>query len=518
MIVWKAKYMHAWAIISVTMLLATSLLVGAQGFQQPIHLGSEISNLAWSPDSQSLVFFDGRDVDVISSALNEWYQYDLNSGQLTLKSHWPLHPQLTSSEIDLYRPYVFQGDQSFVYVSPNDAYIAYATGNSQQSFSPQVMLAKRQTQEVAETYVTVWEPHEGADAFEVLWNRTSTAFVVNARKPGTGGFIFANVHVGGFSTTVTSLRSTVVTLFIGGNELIPAKAYSVSDDGNFILLKAYTTSINDSRLVRWDVANKSSIFVDSFSANQIVGASFDQGNPDRVLLVYETGVVRHTISTGQTTLLNSQLNAYWAFEDICCYRKSAVFSSNGQWLAVARGDRDVYVFDLLTDFVPTPTFSAARLKVQYYPESTTRTTFVESIIPTLNIVNATSSPVNLSELMIRYYFRSDQIVRHEAFCAWTALPGNCASVNVTEGITHRRIPLANGTADAFITVRFTSGVLPANSQTGEIIVRTNKVDWSDFDQSNDYSFDPTSTSDTFKDWEKVVLYRNGNPIWGIEPQ
>jgi WD40 repeat protein len=163
----------------------------------------------------------------------------------------------------------------------------------------------------------------------------------------------------------------------------------------------------------------------------------------------------------------------------------------------------------------TPTPPPSTLFLQYYPESTTRTTYVESIIPQLNIVNSGAVAVNLSELKIRYYFTKDSTTQGlEGYCAWTGLPGNCDNVTVTTGTL--TTPVTG--ADSYIEVGFTSGTVDANSQTLDIIVRANKLDWSDFDQSNDYSFDPTSTSDTWVDWTKVTLFRNGVLVWGTEPQ
>jgi cellulose 1,4-beta-cellobiosidase len=154
--------------------------------------------------------------------------------------------------------------------------------------------------------------------------------------------------------------------------------------------------------------------------------------------------------------------------------------------------------------------------VQYYPESTTRTQFVESIIPQINIVNTGTEPLPLSELKLRYYFTKDsQTQALEAACSWTALPGTCANVTVTTGTLTPALTVA----DSYLEVGFTAGAgsLPVGGQTLDLIVRVNKANWSDFDQSNDYSFDPTSTSDTWKDWSKVTLYRNGTLIWGLQP-
>ena len=42
-----------------------------------------------------------------------------------------------------------------------------------------------------------------------------------------------------------------------------------------------------------------------------------------------------------------------------------------------------------------------------------------------------------------------------------------------------------------------------------------KNDWSNYDERDDYSFDPTKTA--YADWSRVTLYRNGVLVWGAEP-
>jgi len=46
-------------------------------------------------------------------------------------------------------------------------------------------------------------------------------------------------------------------------------------------------------------------------------------------------------------------------------------------------------------------------------------------------------------------------------------------------------------------------------------IRFAKSDWSNYNETGDYSFDPTKIS--FTDWNHVTLYRNGVLVWGTEP-
>ncbi|WP_328700003.1 cellulose binding domain-containing protein, partial [Chengkuizengella marina] len=89
----------------------------------------------------------------------------------------------------------------------------------------------------------------------------------------------------------------------------------------------------------------------------------------------------------------------------------------------------------------------------------------------------------------------------------------CGNVNGTH------IQMAQGTAEAdhFVEVTFTAGagIISAGGQSGEIQTRNNKTDWSNYDETNDYSFDASKTQ--FTNWDRVTLYLNGQLVWGIEP-
>jgi hypothetical protein len=131
--------------------------------------------------------------------------------------------------------------------------------------------------------------------------------------------------------------------------------------------------------------------------------------------------------------------------------------------------------------------------------------------PYLQIVNMASSPAQLSELTIRYWFTADDAKRHSYWCDWAAV--DCANVSAV----FRRAPRTTRAADTYLEFSFTpsAGVIAPGSASGEIISRFAKVDWSGYDESNDYSFDPGKLA--FADWSRVTLYRNGVLVWGVEP-
>ncbi|HEX7057422.1 MAG TPA: hypothetical protein VF260_09545, partial [Bacilli bacterium] len=60
-----------------------------------------------------------------------------------------------------------------------------------------------------------------------------------------------------------------------------------------------------------------------------------------------------------------------------------------------------------------------------------------------------------------------------------------------------------------------AGSIIAGGNSGEIQTRINKNDWTNYNESDDYSFDATKT--TFANWDHVALYQDGVLVWGAEP-
>jgi cellulose 1,4-beta-cellobiosidase len=165
-------------------------------------------------------------------------------------------------------------------------------------------------------------------------------------------------------------------------------------------------------------------------------------------------------------------------------------------------------------FTPTRTATPGgptTLRVQYRASDTNAGN--NQIKPHFNIVNTGSSGVPLSELKIRYWYTREGTAGQNFFCDFSAIPGNCSSVT---GAFVQVSPPRTG-ADFYLEVGFNAaaGSIAASGQSGEIQTRFAKTDWSDYNETGDYSFDPTKTS--FTDWDHVTLYRNGALVWGVEP-
>lgn len=71
-------------------------------------------------------------------------------------------------------------------------------------------------------------------------------------------------------------------------------------------------------------------------------------------------------------------------------------------------------------------------------------------------------------------------------------------------------------ADSYAEIGFKSAAGSLQpGQSVELQTRISKVDWSNYTQTNDYSFDPTANS--LKDSTKVTAYLSGSKQWGIKP-
>ncbi|WP_155988014.1 cellulose binding domain-containing protein [Gorillibacterium massiliense] len=149
------------------------------------------------------------------------------------------------------------------------------------------------------------------------------------------------------------------------------------------------------------------------------------------------------------------------------------------------------------------------LVVQYKLSNSNATD--NQIYATFNIKNTGTTAVSLNNLKLRYYFTKDTSSNLNFWCDYAQVgSGNVSNSFVTVS------PAKTG-ADTYAELSFASGAgsIAAGGQSGEIQIRIAKADWSNFIETNDYSFDGTKT--TFADWNKVTLYQSGVLAWGLEP-
>jgi hypothetical protein len=173
------------------------------------------------------------------------------------------------------------------------------------------------------------------------------------------------------------------------------------------------------------------------------------------------------------------------------------------------GPQDASVADVLTP-IDAGTCTTCKLRVQYRASDTNPTD--NQIKPHFNIVNVGTTSIPLRELVLRYWFTADGDRPQLYSCDYAMI----ACSNVTGKIVKMTMPEQG--ADSYLEIGFgaSAGTLAPNGQTGEIQNRFNKDNYSNYNEADDYSFDPSRT--TFTDWMRVTLYHNGGLVWGIDPE
>ncbi len=131
--------------------------------------------------------------------------------------------------------------------------------------------------------------------------------------------------------------------------------------------------------------------------------------------------------------------------------------------------------------------------------------------PHLQLVNTGLADIPLKDVKIRYWFTREGTSPEQAVVDYAQIG---ASKITTTFVSP---PVSVASADRYLEVGFTNtaGVLLAGASTGEIQIRFNKTDWSNFTESNDASYDGTPTD--YQPAMKVTVHRSGLLLWGQEP-
>lgn len=129
----------------------------------------------------------------------------------------------------------------------------------------------------------------------------------------------------------------------------------------------------------------------------------------------------------------------------------------------------------------------------------------------LQVLNTGSAPIDLSTVKVRYWFSADGgPSTFGTYCDYAAL----GSSTITHAVA--AVPSPKAGADRCLEVGFAggAGTLAAGASTGEIQLRINKSDWSNFDESDDYS---RAANTAYADASKIGAYVAGALAWGVEP-
>jgi aryl-phospho-beta-D-glucosidase BglC (GH1 family) len=152
--------------------------------------------------------------------------------------------------------------------------------------------------------------------------------------------------------------------------------------------------------------------------------------------------------------------------------------------------------------------AAGELTVFYKCANTSATS--NTIRSQFQVKNNTSSAIALSTIKIRYWYTIDTTQPQSFACDYAQIGAG----NITNTFTSVS---AGATANYYLEIGFSTsaGNLAAGANSGDIQIRFNKNDYSNYTQTNDYSFDATMIN--FTQSTKVTGYLNGVLVFGTEP-
>ncbi|WP_460967940.1 cellulose binding domain-containing protein [Spirosoma migulaei] len=161
---------------------------------------------------------------------------------------------------------------------------------------------------------------------------------------------------------------------------------------------------------------------------------------------------------------------------------------------------------LIWGIEPSVVAPQQQLKILTQNQSSATT---NSISTYLQLSNEGNVGVNYSDLKVRYYFTSEGTLPLNFYLDYAVL-GNS---NVKGTFVKVNPPLAN--ADTYLELSFMNlSKLYPLSGTGNIQYRIAKSDWTNFTQTNDYSY---QSANSFVENSRVVVYLAGLRVYGIEP-
>jgi endoglucanase len=139
----------------------------------------------------------------------------------------------------------------------------------------------------------------------------------------------------------------------------------------------------------------------------------------------------------------------------------------------------------------------------------------------VDLYNDGEAAITLSDISIRYWFSAEPAL-DDITCTCDFADVNARTITYSFGTSGTMNYLAIGfTSSASVPTWFggdgTANTLPGGAQTGEVQNRMfDQRNHIQFNQENDWSFDPTKT--VFEDWTRVTVHYRGNVVcWGQSP-
>jgi hypothetical protein len=160
-------------------------------------------------------------------------------------------------------------------------------------------------------------------------------------------------------------------------------------------------------------------------------------------------------------------------------------------------------------FTMSSAFGADSVQILYKCNGTNQST--NTLEPWFEVVNNGTTNISLQRVKIRYWYTKDSTSSQVFVCDWAQV----GTANVSGSIIQMGNPTS--TADNYLEISFSSnaGSLTPGSNSGEIKNRIHRNDWTNYNQSNDFSFNPSFTS--YGQNLNVTGYLDGTLVFGTEP-
>ena len=166
--------------------------------------------------------------------------------------------------------------------------------------------------------------------------------------------------------------------------------------------------------------------------------------------------------------------------------------------------------------IAPPPKAKTNLSVQFFNGS--RAASASALSLNIKVTNTGNQDVDLKTLVLRYYFTKDINATPQITVDYADGNPSGTQMEMTKLISARvsALTVAKTNADSAVLIGFKTGA-PTLKPGGSVQVqaRVNRADWSNYVQTNDYSFNATGSA--YADWKKVTAFAGTQLLWGIEP-
>lgn len=328
------------------------------------------------------------------------------------------------------------------------------------------------------------------------------------RNPSVAADLPVTVTYNG--TTLSSIKNGTVALVKGtdytvsGNVITLSKNYFLAQATDAVTLTFVFSGGNDATLkvTMVDTSPSASISPSTASFDKASGKQKDiavglilNGNTLAGVKNGTTTLVvgqDYTISGTTVTILSSYLSK------LATGNVSIIFDFN-------KGTDAILTITVIDSSIVVPT---GNLKLQMFNGSSSATT--NGVMPRIKLMNTGSTSINLADVKLRYYYTINGEKTQAFWCDYATI----GSSNVSGTFIKMTTPKTN--ADYYLEFSFDQGAGALNAgQSIEVQGRFSKSDWTNYTQTDDFSFGDSNS--TYIDWTKMTAYVQGNLVWGIEP-